>query len=136
MAFNQTRTLTGVVKNMGPWPLIVFVLACTWFMSRQGSSVEPVNCGVDKPANEADVVMLSAEWCPYCRRAREFFVSESINYCEHDIETSDTGRRLYRESEIKVIPIIRVRDDLLVGFSKAEILQTLVSHDLYPLEEL
>ena len=121
---------------MGPWPLILFVLVGTWFMSRQGSPVDPVYCGADKPASDVDVVMLSAEWCPYCRRARKFFVDESVNYCEHDIETSPTGRQLYRESEIKVIPIIRIRDDLLVGFSKAEILQTLASYDLYPLEKL
>ena len=136
MENRQSSPAAGFLKAMGPWPLILLVMAATWFMSRQDSAVDPVYCGVNKSAGDADVVMLSAEWCPYCRRARKFFVNESINYCEHDIETSHTGRRLYRESEIKVIPIIRIRDELLVGFSKAEILQTLASYDLYPLEKL
>ena len=123
-------------KRVGIWPILVFALVSTWFIARPGPSATPVYCDRDKPANEVDVVMLSAEWCTYCRRARRFFVDQSINYCEHDIETSETGRRLYEQSEVKVIPIIRIRDELLVGYSKPEIKHALMSNDLYPLEEL
>ena len=100
--------------------------------------VEPVFCDSKLIPRDGttDVVMLSAEWCPYCRRARRLFVEKNIDYCEHDIEKSVIGRRLYQQSEHKVIPIITIKSDVLVGFSKDQILQTLASHDLYPLDKI
>ena len=134
MTDNQAVQQTS--RRFGPWPFIVVVVLATWWMARSNRAVEPVFCEAVDAWSPADVVMLSAEWCPYCRRARRFFVEENINYCEHDIENSEMGRRLYEQSDVKVIPIITINEDVLVGFSRHQILQTLVSHDLYPIEKI
>ena len=51
-----------------------------------------------------------------------------------DIERTAEGRRRYEESGIGVIPIIHINGEVLVGFNRDEVLQTLVAEDLYPLE--
>lgn len=90
----------------------------------------PVVCDRDLVPDGDTVVMLSASWCGYCRRARVFMQDEGIRHCEYDVETSAEGRRQFADMSLKVIPVIRVRDDTLVGFSKTELMQTLVAHDL------
>ena len=125
-----------LLGRLSGWPLLLMLVGFAWLATRPGQEVAAVHCGVDKDPADVDVVMLSAQWCTYCRRARRLLVQESVNYCEHDIERSETGRELYRESSVKVIPIIHIGQDTLVGYSKNEILQTLVSHELYPLEKL
>ena len=118
------------------WPLVLLLGGFLWLVIKPGTNVEATHCASQQHADSVDVVMLSAEWCTYCRRARRLLVSEGINYCEHDIERSEIGRNLYAQSKIKVIPIIHIGNDTLVGFSKNEILQTLASYDLYPLEKI
>lgn len=132
----QQANNNGSTKRFGPWPVIVIVVLASWWMTRTGNEVQPVFCDPTASEGGADVVMLSADWCPYCRRARRLFVEKGIDYCEHDIEKSVIGRNLYQRSKHKVIPIITIKDDVLVGFSKDQILQTLASHDLYPLEKI
>ncbi|MEM7466949.1 MAG: glutaredoxin family protein [Pseudomonadota bacterium] len=132
----MTVTKTSFFANNGPWVLIFIVIAGSWILSRGGADVEPIYCEIDKPTESADVVMLSASWCGYCRRARKLFVNEAINYCELDIEQSASGRQRYQQSRIKVVPIIHIKDEVIVGFSKSEVLQSLASHDLYPLEKI
>ncbi|MGR8946559.1 MAG: glutaredoxin family protein [Gammaproteobacteria bacterium] len=133
---NEQTTKHPPSRFFGLWPLLLFIVIATWLMARANHPVEPIFCDPENTGSQPDVIMLSAEWCPYCRRARRFFVEENINYCEHDIENSEAGRDLYAQSEIKVIPIITIKKEVLVGFSRAQILQTLASHDLYPLEKI
>lgn len=135
---NAENTTSGkrLLDHLTGWPLLLMLVGVVWLFTRQGQEVVAVYCGVDKDPADVDVVMLSAEWCTYCRRARRLFVQESVNYCEHDIENSEMGRELYRESSVKVIPIIHIGQDTLVGYSKDEILQTLAGHDLFQLEKI
>lgn len=90
----------------------------------------PVVCERDRDPGAASVVMLSASWCGYCRRARAWFKAEGIDYCEYDVETSAEGRARFARLPLKVVPAIHIRDDVLIGFNKTEIEQTLIAHGL------
>lgn len=127
---------TGFLARFAGWPLLMVILGFIWLASRPGTNVAAVHCGVDIAQEQVDVVMLTAEWCSYCRQARRLLVNKSIKYCEHDIEHSDSGRKLYQQSSARVIPIIQIGEDTLIGYSKTQILETLAAHDLFPLEEL
>ena len=132
---------TGDKDNDFGWgrrlaPLLVIAVALYWTVFRTEPSVDAVRCDVHTQADDVDVLMLSANWCPYCRRARRLFVEQSINYCEYDIESSAEGRRRYAKSGLGVIPIIHIDDETLVGFNRDEVLQTLAAHDLYPIRDL
>ncbi len=93
-------------------------------------ATEPVLCGRDLTPGADTVVMLSASWCSYCRRARAWLVEREIAYCEFDVETSDEGRRRFAAAPARVVPIIEIRGDTLVGFNRTEIEQTLIAHGL------
>jgi mycoredoxin len=114
-------------------PIIIVVALCGAVMLYSiPANVAPVNCTSDAAANAADVVMLSASWCQYCRRARNYFVERGVNYCEWDIEKTQRGGELYSRSNIQGIPIIYLGKELLVGFSASEIAQALVAQELLP----
>lgn len=107
-------------------PLIAIVVI--WIVAMRyinPAPVEPVNCSTEAAEKSFDVVMLSASWCQYCRRARQYFVSSEVNYCEWDIEQSERGAALYKQSEHKAIPIIYVADTELVGFNQEQIARLL-----------
>lgn len=97
--------------------------------------IESVRCEQDLPVAAADVVMLGAGWCGYCNRARAFFDEKSVAYCEYDIETTQRGAELYQRSRVGVIPVIYVRDEVIVGFNRDELLQTLIAENVLSFDE-
>jgi len=113
-------------------PLILLLIAlAAWFgWSR---SPPPISC-TRTPPDADTLVMLSASWCGYCRRARAFLHERAIKYCEYDIERTPEGRRLFAAQATQVIPVILVRGDTLVGFNRDEIMQTLAAHGLAGIE--
>lgn len=65
------------------------------------------------------VVMYSAAWCGYCKKARNYFNSHGVAFSEYDIETSDKGQRDYERLGAHGVPIILVGEQRLNGFSQA-----------------
>ena len=123
--------------NRKRWlPLVLGVLALIALTRfSQPPDIDPVLCERDIPADTAEVVMLSASWCRYCRRARNFLADRGIIYCEYDIEKSRRGAELYGQSPFGVIPVIYIGDDVLVGFNSDEVAQALVAQNLLSLDD-
>ena len=63
------------------------------------------------------VVMYSAVWCGYCKKARKYFLANNIPFKEYDVEESRKGKRDYKKLKAKGVPIILVGDKRLNGFS-------------------
>lgn len=63
------------------------------------------------------VVMYSTPWCPYCRKAREYFKRHHISYVEYDIEASATNLENFRALNGNGVPLILVGDRRMQGFS-------------------
>ena len=68
---------------------------------------------------EAQVVMYSAAWCGYCRKARNYFNSHQVAFSEYDIETSEKGQRDYQQLGARSVPVILVGEQRLNGFTPA-----------------
>ncbi|MCU7838810.1 MAG: DUF4124 domain-containing protein [Candidatus Thiodiazotropha sp. (ex Troendleina suluensis)] len=79
-------------------------------------SIEKLSHG---SASNEGVVMYSAKWCGYCKKARKYFKSHSIAYEEYDVESSAKGKRDYKKLGASGIPIILVGTRRLNGFSEA-----------------
>tara|TARA_R110001592_G_scaffold363399_1_gene688116 strand:+ start:33916 stop:34233 length:318 start_codon:yes stop_codon:yes gene_type:complete len=61
----------------------------------QVNSIEAVSVsasGFLKAGEHHQVVMYSAAWCSYCRKARNYFWQQGIPFKEYDIEASRKGR--------------------------------------------
>lgn len=65
---------------------------------------------------DAKVVMYATEWCPYCKKAREFFADNNISYTEVDVEKSSEGMRYYTALEASGYPLIYVGTKRFGGF--------------------
>ena len=68
---------------------------------------------------EEQVVMYSASWCGYCRKARNYFNSHDVAFSEYDIETSEKGQRDYQQLGARGVPVILVGERRLNGFTPA-----------------
>lgn len=65
------------------------------------------------------VVMYSAAWCGVCKKAKQYFAEQGIEYEEHDVEKSSQGKAAYKRLGGKGVPIILVGDRRMNGFSVA-----------------
>ncbi len=68
-------------------------------------------------ADRVPVVMYATQWCPYCKKAREYFADNDIAYTEYDVENSRKGKRDYRRMGKPGVPIIFIGDTRMNGFS-------------------
>ncbi|MCU7891507.1 MAG: DUF4124 domain-containing protein [Candidatus Thiodiazotropha sp. (ex Ustalcina ferruginea)] len=66
-----------------------------------------------------NVVMYSAKWCGYCKKARRYLKSNRISFVEYDVESSAKGKRDYKKLGTGGVPIILVGKRRLNGFSEA-----------------
>ncbi len=100
-------------------PLLLGVLLLVFVVFSHLSSVSAIYCDENKHTDElADIVMLSASWCPYCKQARRYFEKNELDYCEFDIERSIKGKQLYDSVNGQGVPLILIGNDKLRGFSE------------------
>lgn len=70
------------------------------------------------------VVMISTSWCGYCRKARQFFADNKIDFEEIDAErtTSPGIRETYRRTGV---PLIIVGAEEIRGFNEPRLRRAL-----------
>lgn len=65
------------------------------------------------------VVMYSASWCGYCRKARNYFRSQGIPFIEYDIEKNRAAATRHKKMGASGVPVIIYGDKRMNGFSEA-----------------
>lgn len=97
--------------------IAVALLAVLEIAGRPGAMAEPRPC---PPGGEArvDVLMLSTSWCGYCKAARGYLDERGIDWCELDIETSETGAARHAAVGGRGVPVFVAGNRVLHGFSK------------------
>jgi glutaredoxin len=73
----------------------------------------PVAAG---PRPDADVVLYSASWCGYCKRAKAYLAKRQIPYREIDIE-SPAGKSWFAQLGGSGVPLLLSRGHSMRGFS-------------------
>jgi glutaredoxin len=71
-------------------------------------------------AAATQVILYSASWCGYCKKARAYFKQEAIPFEEYDIETSDRGRLDYAQLNGRGVPIILFGKQRMNGFDATQ----------------
>ena len=64
------------------------------------------------------VIMYSTSWCGYCKKARNYFNKNGIQYTEYDIEKDKRALRDYKKLRATGVPVILVGRKRMNGFSK------------------
>ncbi|NHO88946.1 DUF4124 domain-containing protein [Pseudoteredinibacter isoporae] len=63
------------------------------------------------------VVMYSASWCGYCKKARKYFVANNIPFIEYDIEKNKKANREHKRMGATGVPVILYGNKRMNGFS-------------------
>jgi len=67
-------------------------------------------------------VLLVTASCPYCRKAEALLDSKNVRYIRLDIDKSKEGRLLYQQLGARGVPVLKVGQKIVRGFSRSEIL--------------
>ena len=73
---------------------------------------------VETDASNSDVVMYSATWCGYCRKARNYFNQNNIKFVEYDVEKTEKGKSDYKKLNATGVPVILIGKKRMNGFSE------------------
>lgn len=96
--------------------------------SVQPSTVIAVETQVTKGTQKVDgdeadsikIVMYGTAWCPYCKKAREYFTKNGINFVEYDVDKNPSRKREFKRLGGRGYPLILIGDNTKVqGFSVA-----------------
>jgi glutaredoxin len=72
-----------------------------------------------KKARNKRVTIYVTKRCGYCKQAIAYFRKKGIRYSKYDVETSAKGKRDYKKLGRGGVPIIKIGDKTMRGFSKA-----------------
>ncbi len=68
-------------------------------------------------APEARVTIYTASGCGPCKSAKAWMNANGVAYSEFDVETTETGKRDYKEMMMRGVPTIIVGKQRMTGFS-------------------
>lgn len=82
------------------------------------TTVEAKSTSQQTVKNEkAQVIILTASWCGYCNKLRQYLQSNQIKFTEYDIEHSNMGYQLYRSLGGKGIPVVKIGNNVVYGYN-------------------
>ncbi|MCU0805943.1 MAG: hypothetical protein MUF79_12790 [Burkholderiales bacterium] len=101
------------VRNAAFWVVVAVV---AW-LALQPLAMErnaPADCPA--PVAGAKIEMWRTSWCPYCKKANDFFRSCGLDFVEYDIEASAAAHAEFKSLGGRGVPLIRVHGKLMSGF--------------------
>jgi glutaredoxin 3 len=71
-----------------------------------------------------EVTLYSADWCPYCNRAKSLLDSKGVPYKEINVdEKPDAREKISQSTGMRTIPIIFIGDELVGGYTELKALK-------------
>ena len=85
----------------------------------------------NEPTSEAKIVIYGAEWCPPCHLTKNYLHSINVEYEYRNVDDN----RDWLEESVKIsgqtgIPVIDIQGDIIVGFDRPTIDNSLRKHAL------
>lgn len=72
------------------------------------------------------VTIYTTPTCHFCQMSKDFFKENNVSYVEHNVATDMEKRQeMIDKSGQMGVPVIFVGDDMIVGFDKARLVETL-----------
>lgn len=74
-----------------------------------------------KKKTKSEIIMYSTSWCPYCKKARDYFNSRNISFTDYDIDKDNAAAaRLKQLQGSSSIPFTIINGEKISGFSSSE----------------
>ena len=75
-----------------------------------------------------EVTIYSTPVCHFCNAAKEYFKDNNVEYTEHDVAADQDKRQEMIEMTGQMgVPVIRIGDDVVVGFDEAKVAELLAT---------
>jgi len=72
------------------------------------------------------VKVYSTPTCPYCIRAKQFLKDNNVEFENIDVSSDQAAaEEMIRKSGQMGVPVLEIEDEIIVGFDKEKIKQTL-----------
>jgi glutaredoxin 3 len=72
------------------------------------------------------VTIYSTPVCHFCHAAKDFFNEHGVSYTEHDVASDVEKRREMVDMTGQMgVPVIRVDDDVIIGYDEAKLKELL-----------
>jgi glutaredoxin len=70
-----------------------------------------------RDVSDINAILYMANWCPYCRKARQFLISKGVRLTEYNIER-DKGKmeEMRKKSGSNSIPVIDIEGSIIRGY--------------------
>ena len=73
-----------------------------------------------------EIIIYSTPTCHFCQQAKEYFGEKGIEYTNFDVSTDLEKRQEMIEMTGQMgVPVIKIGEDVLIGFDKETIMQLL-----------
>jgi len=71
---------------------------------------------------DKQVTIYSTPTCPYCKRAKGYFLRRGISYTEHNVAVDrNAAKEMVKKSGQLGVPVILIDDEVIVGFSQSQL---------------
>lgn len=75
---------------------------------------------------QKEVVIYSTPSCHFCHAAKEYFAANNVAFTNHDVASDPSKRQEMVEMTGQLgVPVIRIGDDVVVGFDQHKIAELL-----------
>lgn len=83
----------------------------------------PPTVGRAEPHSDIKVLLYMTDWCPYCKKAREYINSIGADLTEYNVDKDKDRRKemLVKSGGAKGVPLIDIEGTIIRGFSPAAI---------------
>ena len=76
------------------------------------------------------VIIYSTEFCPWCRKTKEFFKKHNIKYKEYDVgKDSKKAEEMIKKSRQQGVPVVDIDGKIIVGFDESRLREILKIKD-------
>ncbi len=81
--------------------------------------------------NNSNVTIYTAVWCSFCHAAKDYLNKIGVKYEEKDVEKdTQAGEDAFSKSGQRGIPVLDIDGDIIVGFDRPKIDQSLKAHNI------
>ena len=122
----QWRDRVGYVEMEFPPPLSPMEAQQTRASRAAGAAIPAVG----RPGASGKVLFYTAEWCPWCRKARAHMDREGIDYEPRDIDNPAILAELIEKTGQQGVPVFDVGGRILTGFDPNRLEQLVASRRL------